>query len=213
MTSLRVVLVILLGGCSDAADPGACTILCSDRGDCPSAMTCASDGYCHAGDDGAECVAPEPDPPDPPDAASPPDTAVPMPDAPVPCASGELNEVEPTNGHCYMFFTAAISWAAARSSCEALGAHLVTLTDGAEGDFVRAKFVGTRTVWLGASDSLSESGWRWVSDEPWAYTAWAYGQPDDDDYNQDCATMMGLAGPVWDDYYCTMGKPYICERE
>jgi hypothetical protein len=64
-----------LAGCS-AGDPEACTVTCSDLGQCPSGTTCGTDGYCYEPDqDPGSCSA------GPPDAAPEPDGPIDQPDA------------------------------------------------------------------------------------------------------------------------------------
>ncbi len=50
-----VSLALAIAGCSHRK-PGACTVTCADDSLCPHGTSCASDGYCHAGDDGALCL-------------------------------------------------------------------------------------------------------------------------------------------------------------
>ena len=35
-------------------------------------------------------------------------------------------------------------------------------------------------IWLGGTDADSEGNWEWVTGEPWSYTNWYPGQPDND---------------------------------
>lgn len=73
--SFVVSLAVALAGCS-AGDPKACTVTCSDLGQCPSGTSCGTDGYCYE---------PEQEPGScsegPPDAAPEPDGPIDQPDA------------------------------------------------------------------------------------------------------------------------------------
>ena len=64
---------------------------------------------------------------------------------------------------------------------ERLGAHLVTINDAVENDFIRnnvLNFDGNdRNGWLGLTDRDSEGNYVWVNNEPVGYTKWAPGEP------------------------------------
>lgn len=80
------------------------------------------------------------------------------------------------NGHSYQRFDTGMSWTSAKAFCEARGAHLATVTSQAEQDFIAPNFL-SRFVWLGATDVANTGTWRWLTDEPWAYTNWQTGEP------------------------------------
>jgi hypothetical protein len=89
------------------------------------------------------------------------------------------------NGHWYRlegpYF---VSWLSARTYAESMGGHLVTLTSETEQAFAAdVAFNSTPNqvddCWLGAMQDLAASdfsepagGWRWVTGEPWGFTAW-----------------------------------------
>jgi hypothetical protein len=201
----------LVAGCDGGAVSAApCTVLCGEAESCPGGMVCGADGFCHDDGDDADCSAAEPA--DAPPRESPPDAAAPAPDATVLCQGGDLSAVYDANGHCYMFFAAPATWGAAQTLCLALDSHLVTVGDGWENSFLKNTFVGTRVVFVGGWDGMSEGSWRWVTDEPWAFSAWKAGEPNNSG-DEDCATMAGNVGEVWDDKPCGHAYSYLCERE
>jgi len=64
-------------------------------------------------------------------------------------------------------------------------AHAATVTSAAERDWIAATFPDAQ-FWLGGYQDFSDpgaqqpaGGWRWVTGEPWNYTAWAPNEPDD----------------------------------
>ena len=104
------------------------------------------------------------------------------------------------NGHWYQVVSATgpITWSVAKLAAEAKGAHLVTLTSAAEEDQVWSiasapsawmviPFVSIGP-WLGglqASNASSPAdGWSWVTGEPWLYSAWLPGEP-----NEGCGSL------------------------
>ena len=80
------------------------------------------------------------------------------------------------NGHSYQRFSSAMGWTAAKSFCEAKGAHLATITSQAENNFIAANF-GSDVLWLGGSDAALEGRWTWITGEAWSYSKWNDGEP------------------------------------
>jgi len=86
-------------------------------------------------------------------------------------------------GHHYAFIPLPITWEEAHAFCATHGAHLATITDELLQRWVTERFGSPslgQTVWLGGTDEGSEGDWRWVTGEPWAYTNWAAGQPNNE---------------------------------
>ena len=82
------------------------------------------------------------------------------------------------NGHWYQPSTLTVfDFKAAQSSAQARGGHLVTLTTAAENTFV-ANLAPGEYLLGGFQDTTASNyvepggGWRWVTDEPWSFTAW-----------------------------------------
>ncbi len=98
--------------------------------------------------------------------------------------------LNPANGHHYQIVEtpAHLTWDQARAAAAALtfqgsSGHLATLTDQTEHDFVFS--IGDpHYCWIGgfqntASPTYAEpaGGWEWITGEPFAYTAWLAGEP------------------------------------
>lgn len=95
------------------------------------------------------------------------------------------------NNHYYEAVAAAVTWAEARDAAAArsyLGqpGHLVTITSAAEQTFVTTTFptAVSANYWIGAyqdkaAPDFSEpaGGFHWVTGEPWSYTSWNSGEP------------------------------------
>ena len=78
-------------------------------------------------------------------------------------------------GHRYRYFESDMSWTQARSYCQSLEGHLVTITSAEEQSFITGRWP-EKNGWIGAyGDS---SGYSWVTGEAWGYTNWASNQPD-----------------------------------
>jgi hypothetical protein len=101
------------------------------------------------------------------------------------------------NGHYYEYvqppppippsirWTEALDAAAARTFMGVPG-HLATVTSDAERRFLSTqvvKGVPNPQVWIGGVQASGvaapAAGWSWITGEPWAYTAWASGEPND----------------------------------
>lgn len=89
------------------------------------------------------------------------------------------------NGHWYeLIFGPSISWtdaAAAAAASTHLGqsGYLATITSAAEQAFLNGLNKNGYTAWLGGTDSAVEGTWAWITGEPWGYTNWAPGEPND----------------------------------
>ena len=80
------------------------------------------------------------------------------------------------NGHYYQRFdTLERDWRDAKAECENKGAHLVTVSNKAEQDYLDVFGDTFDSFWLGGTN---ESGkWKWVTGEPFSYTFWLSGEP------------------------------------
>ena len=96
----------------------------------------------------------------------------------------------PATNHCYESVTvpAGITWPAARAAAAAMTnngfpGHLVTITSAAENGFLIANGLATPAYWVGGSQPLGLTtpalGWTWVTGEPFVYTNWSAGEPND----------------------------------
>jgi hypothetical protein len=99
---------------------------------------------------------------------------------------------------------APMTWQQARADAESRGGHLVTINTHWEYQMVRdtltALFNGVDACWIGCTDQETEGQWQWVTDEPWYYTHWHAGQPNnagDQDYG--CFTADATDPLTWDD--------------
>ena len=88
----------------------------------------------------------------------------------------------------------------AKADAEARGGHLATITSEAEW-LVISNMYGTNVLscWLGGSDAEEENVWKWVTGEPWKYTRWLSGQPDNYSNGQNYLWMNPDAHTRWGD--------------
>lgn len=122
-------------------------------------------------------------------------------------------DIKRFNRHKYKFFKHKMSWHRAKTSCEAFGGHLVTISSQEEQDFTATlppKLDKDNRVWIGFSERGSEGNWEWVTGEKVSFQNWAAGLPDNLRGNQDCAEM-GYAGKRWNDREHFSRFAFICE--
>jgi len=100
------------------------------------------------------------------------------------------------NGHDYEAIGSGyLTWFAARdaaASSSMLGTpgHLATVTSAGEQDFLLT-MIGSEILmskWLGGFRTTitpePSEGWSWITGEPWSYTAWAPGEPNNANINE-----------------------------
>ncbi len=111
------------------------------------------------------------------------------------------------NGHAYALVSVGGEWTAARdfaSSIVYAGApgHLTTLGSAAEWNWLNGRFSFNNAYLGGYQDSTAPDysepagGWRWVTGEPWQFTAWGGGEPNNWGDGEEYLETMGA---TWND--------------
>ena len=128
------------------------------------------------------------------------------------------------NGHSYLPVKTdvLISWDEAQQFASNAGGYLATITSASENDFVYG-LITSPLYWAGElgpllggyqpSGSVEPAGsWTWVTGEPWNYSNWAGGQPDNGGEPEDCIHF--LSGGVWNDKVTNKRQfiSYVVER-
>ena len=78
--------------------------------------------------------------------------------------------INPTNGHAYKRIQCQ-GWHDAQRQAVAAGAHLVSINDEVEQQWLGVIF-RQKPFWIGLNDLEEEGEWRWDSGEPVTYTNW-----------------------------------------
>jgi hypothetical protein len=115
------------------------------------------------------------------------------------------------NGHWYQRIPEQKTWSEARLRCTDVGGHLATISSADENSFLHAT-VGNWQVWLGGRQTVGACepgcGWYWITGEPWAFTNWSPGEPNDRD-SQNSLNMLQTG--KWDDNCDCPGLTFVCE--
>ena len=100
------------------------------------------------------------------------------------------------NDHWYeVIQTAFPNWRSARDYAIDQGGHLATVTSSAENNFIRRIFANASPV-LGGYTENGE--WHWVTGEPFTFTSWDSGEPNNFGGVEDCLQLLIPAGS-WND--------------
>jgi len=108
------------------------------------------------------------------------------------------------NGHSYYRSTGSMTWTEARQACANMGGYLVTVTTLAENNFL---FNLWPNGWIGLTDEVVEGQWRWVTGEPFSWSNWNGGEPNNSN-NEDYIQFVG--GGKWNDLP-NVSLPYVLE--
>ena len=101
------------------------------------------------------------------------------------------------NGHTYWVSNEPALWTDAKILCEEQGGHLITISDASENDIAtNAAISVSGDCHIGFSDFDSENDWIWVTGEPYIFSNWASGQPDNAN-NEDYGEI--LESGFWND--------------
>ena len=137
---------------------------------------------------------------------------VPLQDAPTSSLAVRtaVGEVFPANGHYYQVVRVegGITWPEAKEAAENMAfkgvtGHLATVSSREENDWVVENTdFGSGQWWIGGFQTTPnggpESDWHWVTGEPWSYTNWDEGEPNDSGDGEIFLMFKGRDG-VWND--------------
>lgn len=123
------------------------------------------------------------------------------------------------NGHAYESVPEPLTWEAARAAANGMSylgfsGHLATVTSQAENDFITANFPNPQFLGGFQLDGSVEpnGGWTWLTGEPWAYTNWAAGEPNNLSGTEKYLEFFA-GGPKWNDISGNDLRTYVVEYE
>lgn len=128
--------------------------------------------------------------------------------------------INPVNGHYYALFINKkenrILYEDAQARARKAGGYLATITDAQEQAFIQDTFVTPDNIFtfLGArqlsGSQEPEGGWAWdVTNEPWSFTNWYWGEPNNsnplgDENIVQIYLFEGEKGGLWNDNVSTL---------
>lgn len=111
------------------------------------------------------------------------------------------------NGHYYEVVSTGMSWTSAKNAAEGrvqfgLRGHLATITSAEENAFI-ARLGSFGWLWVGGfqPDGTSEpnGGWTWVTSEPFSYTNWGGGEPNNWNGTEEDRLAIHMPSGFWND--------------
>ncbi|HEX4418160.1 MAG TPA: Ig-like domain-containing protein [Kofleriaceae bacterium] len=133
------------------------------------------------------------------------------------CGSGtgaERATVDPASGHCFAAYDGVThSYQDAAAMCTALGGHLATITSAGEDAAAFAAVRPGDQPWLGGDDLAVEGAFHWLTGEPFGYTHFAAGKPDNGGNGGNADCLRYTADGTWTDASCATATGTLCELE
>ena len=99
--------------------------------------------------------------------------------------------LNPANNHSYKRVRCD-SWDDAQAKAIAEGAHLVSINDAGEHQWL-VRIFGTAPYWIGLTDMGKKGEWSWTNGEPTTYTNWATHKLTNADRGEEYYVFMGLS--------------------
>jgi cysteine-rich repeat protein len=133
------------------------------------------------------------------------------------CGAGtgaERVSVDPSTGHCFAAYDGVThSYQDAAAMCAAFGGHLPTLTTAGEDTTAFAAVHAGDSPWLGGDDIAVEGTFHWTTGEPFAYSHFATGKPDNGGSGGNADCLRYQADGTWTDAACASTTGTLCEVE
>ena len=119
------------------------------------------------------------------------------------------------NGSIYKVLESQLSWQDAKKLCEDAGGHLATITSAQENEFIHNLINNgeKEQYFIGATDTIADGMWSWVSGENFVYKNWSDGKPDNYGNSGAYLTIYKDTGKWNDEISSKTGHGFICEWE
>lgn len=115
------------------------------------------------------------------------------------------------------------SWPEAKADAESRGGHLATFRNQAEWNLAQPLISQINSeiimnLWIGGYQPVASpepaGGWSWVTGEPWNFSLWLPGEPNQNQgINEDALIVAGLGGTGWNDAPSSGKTSYVLEIE
>uniref|UniRef100_A0ABM0M9H9 C-type lectin domain family 4 member G-like n=1 Tax=Saccoglossus kowalevskii TaxID=10224 RepID=A0ABM0M9H9_SACKO len=142
-----------------------------------------------------------------------------MPCEEVSCPDGWLLKCYGAEVSCYKIEVNRLTWQESNDNCEAMGAHLVFITDDEEAEFLESAMGGVSMAGCDPLYScryfigirLTSTGYEYTNGESVSYFRWNEGEPNDETQQHNCVDITRLS--EWNDLPCSWRRRYVCEFE
>ncbi len=139
------------------------------------------------------------------------------------CSQFGAGTLESEDHHCYRGFD-EFDFETSQQDCVKRGAHLATISSEAENKIALTLVNGSK--WIGGLEDVAltmpgTGAYAWVTGEPFTFTNWGQGQPDEAESHcgngpaghcyEHCVALMGNG--TWADNRCDITDGYVCEWE
>jgi len=106
----------------------------------------------------------------------------------------------PDNGHSYLLLSQS-NWTDAENEALSLGGHLATINDAAEQEWLLSIFSPSRDrhLWIGLNDASQEGLFVWVNDDPFLFSNFPPGEPNNFGGIEDYTYIDVAHGDAWND--------------
>ncbi|XP_077327156.1 CD209 antigen-like protein C isoform X3 [Lithobates pipiens] len=122
------------------------------------------------------------------------------------CPEGWL----PIGANCYYFPQTLETWEKSREECTKNYSILLILKNKNELDSLLPFMEGDR-YWIGLQrDTQNSSHWLWIDGAPLTFSAWAEGEPNNENGHENCTEMRKSIRSL-NDVPCDIKKHYICK--
>ncbi|XP_065192400.1 sushi, nidogen and EGF-like domain-containing protein 1 [Sycon ciliatum] len=111
----------------------------------------------------------------------------------------------------YVAYSEDLSWDGARDACKARGGTLAVIRNAEENAaFTAAAASPNPNFWIGANDRITEGTYEWITGDPFTFTNWRNGEPNNGQGVEHCIHVNDGAF-MWNDISCSSHIGYVCQ--
>lgn len=114
------------------------------------------------------------------------------------------------NDHYYARIPQPLTWEQARIAAERLGGHLATITSAEENAFITPLVIDGVNNVSHLGGRRVENGWAWITGEPWGYSNWFPGEPNNASGDENYLATWVAPG-TWNDVFPSYLAHFVVE--
>ncbi|XP_072395819.1 perlucin-like [Diabrotica undecimpunctata] len=128
------------------------------------------------------------------------------------CCESNTRDVIPSPIISYRVLTTPVSYKDAIAACQAIGMSLVSIQSKEKSEAVKTAIQASHL----ASDYWTSghkigNNWFWLQGDPFGFTNWSAGEPNNAKGNENCLTIFA-GGSLWNDESCDVKFYPVCEK-